>query len=245
MSDDDRRLIADCLGGRRDAFGELVSRYQARLYNAALRLVNSPEDAADVVQDAFLSAYQALHAFKGDAEFFTWLYRIAFNTAISLKRKRRPSVSLDNHARETGLDPDDPSEYVKPSASLERTEEDRRLYDAIGRLSAEHRDVLLLKDIEGLKYEEIAEVLGVPIGTIRSRLHRARLELRDLLSSPEERAASGETEEVAGSGGGGEGDRGSGHSPNNGATPPTGSYGTEELGTKESHTQPRPPSRRD
>jgi RNA polymerase sigma-70 factor, ECF subfamily len=187
VNDDDRRLIADCLGGRRDAFGELVSRYQARLYNAALRLVQSADDAADVVQDAFLNAYQSLHSFKGDAEFFTWLYRIAFNTAISLKRKKRPSVSLDAHAGETGIDPDDPSEYVKPGAALERTEDERQLSGAIARLSPEHREVLLLKDIEGMKYEEIAEVLGVPIGTIRSRLHRARLELRDLLVPLEER----------------------------------------------------------
>ena len=201
MSDDDRRLIADCLGGKRDAFGELVSRYQARLYNAALRLVNSPEDAADVVQDAFLSAYQGLNSFKGDAEFYTWLYRIAFNTAISLKRKRRPSLSLESHARETGIDPDDPSDYVKPSASLERTEDECRLHAAIARLSSEHRDVLLLKDLEGFKYEEIAEVLGVPIGTIRSRLHRARLELRDLLSSPEEREAWSNGEGGGGAGG--------------------------------------------
>jgi len=187
VNDDDRRLIADCLGGRRDAFGELVSRYQARLYNAALRLVQSPDDAADVVQDAFLNAYQSLHTFKGDAEFFTWLYRIAFNTAISLKRKKRPTLSLESQSGETGIDPDDPSEYVKPGAALERTEDERQLSEAIGRLSPEHREVLLLKDIEGMKYEDIAEILGVPIGTIRSRLHRARLELRDLLVPFEER----------------------------------------------------------
>ncbi len=181
MNDDDRRLIADCLGGQRDAFGELVTRYQARLFNAALRLVQSPDDAADVVQDSFLNAFQSLHTFKGDAEFYTWLYRIAFNTAISLKRKKRPSVSLESQARESGIDPDDPSEYVRPGAALERTEDERQLNEAIARLSAEHREVLLMKDIEGLKYEEIADLLAVPIGTIRSRLHRARLELRGLL----------------------------------------------------------------
>jgi RNA polymerase sigma-70 factor, ECF subfamily len=194
VNDDDRRLIAECLDGRRDAFGELVSRYQARLYNAALRLVNSPDDAADVVQDAFLNAFQALHNFKGDAEFFTWLYRIAFNTAISLKRKKRPAVSLDDKPGEGAFDPDDPSEYVKPNAALERTEEERRLHAALARLSHEHREVLVLKEIEGLKYEQIAEVLGVPIGTIRSRLHRARLELRDLLVPPEERTGLATTD---------------------------------------------------
>jgi RNA polymerase sigma-70 factor (ECF subfamily) len=185
VSDDDRQLIAECLGGQRDAFGVLVSRYQARLYNAAIRLVDSPEDAADVVQDAFLNAFQSLHSFKGDAEFFTWLYRIAFNTAISLKRKRRAAISLDAAGPDGGIDPDDPSEYVKPGLALERSEEERQLQEAMVRLSHEHREVLILKDIEGMRYEEIAEILKVPIGTIRSRLHRARLELRELLQPNE------------------------------------------------------------
>lgn len=230
MNHEDRRLIAECLGGRRDAFGELVSRYQARLYNAALRLVNSPEDAADVVQDVFLSAYQALHTFKGDAEFFTWLYRIAFNTAISLKRKKRPSLSLDNHTRKTGLDPDDPSEYVKPNAAIERTEDERQLHDAIARLSAEHRDVLVLKDIEGMKYEEIADILGVPIGTIRSRLHRARLELRDLLVASEG-YVKGQGEKVSPL---------ASQPEKHGAVKANGSNGKNESGPKIFMTQPRP-----
>jgi RNA polymerase sigma-70 factor (ECF subfamily) len=183
VNDDDRRLIAECLGGRRDAFGELVSRYQARLYNAAVRLVDNPEDAADVVQDAFLSAYQSLHAFKGDAEFFTWLYRIAFNAAISLRRKRKPAGSLDAAGADSGFEPADESEYVRPGHALQRSEEDEILLAALAKLSAEHREVLAMKDLDGLRYEEIAEVLGVPIGTVRSRLHRARLELRDLLSA--------------------------------------------------------------
>jgi RNA polymerase sigma-70 factor (ECF subfamily) len=185
VNDDDRRLIAECLGGRRDAFGELVSRYQSRLYNAAHRLLGNPEDAADVVQDSFLNAYLSLHAFKGDAEFFTWLYRIAFNTAISLKRRKRAAVSLETGA-DGAIDPDDPSEYIRPGAALERSEDEARLYAALDRLSYEHREVLVLKDIDGLKYEAIAEILGVPIGTIRSRLHRARLELRDLLQPNDE-----------------------------------------------------------
>lgn len=183
VSNNDRQLIAECLGGQRDAFGILVSRYQARLYNAAIRLVDNAEDAADVVQEAFLNAYQSLHSFKGDAEFFTWLYRIAFNTAISLKRKRRAAVSLDAVGPDGGIDPDDPSDYVKPGLALERSEEERQLQEAMVRLSHEHKEVLVLKDIEGMQYDEIAEILKVPIGTIRSRLHRARLELRDLLQA--------------------------------------------------------------
>ena len=182
MNDDDRRLIAECLNGRRDSFGELVSRYQARLYNAAVRLVDNLEDAADVVQDAFLNAYQSLRSFKGDSEFYTWLYRIAFNTAISLKRKQRTALSLDSPlAHHQGIEPDDHSEAARPGSAMERGEDEALVHTALAQLSDEHRDVLVMKEIDGMKYEEIAEILGVPIGTIRSRLHRARLELRDVL----------------------------------------------------------------
>lgn len=188
MNDDDRRLIAECLGGRRDAFGELVTRYQARLYNAAVRLVDSPDDAADVVQDAFLNAYQSLHAFKGDAEFFTWLYRIAFNGAISLKRKKRLAASLDAADGDHGYEPHDPSDYVRTGHALERSEEDALLHAALARLSPEHREVLTMKDLDGLRYEQMAEILEVPVGTVRSRLHRARLELRGLLTELDDEA---------------------------------------------------------
>lgn len=189
MNDDDRRLIAECLHGNRDAFGQLITRYQSRLYNAALRLVDTPDDAADVVQDAFLNAFQSLRSFKGDAEFFTWMYRIAFNVAVSQKRRKKPTSSLN--AMEPGRnglsrEPVDASDYVKPGVALERSEEERRLYAALGRLSAEHRDVLVMKEIDGLKYEEIADVLKIPIGTVRSRLNRARLELRELLEPLDE-----------------------------------------------------------
>jgi RNA polymerase sigma-70 factor (ECF subfamily) len=184
VNDEDRRLIADSLLGDREAFGKIVSRYQSRLYNSVLRLVDTPEDAADVVQDAFLNAFQSLRSFKGDAEFFTWMYRIAFNAAVSSKRKKKAAVSLN--ALEPGRngsthEPVDASDYVRPGLALERTEDERQLYDALARLSAEHRDALVMKEIDGLKYDEIADVLKIPIGTVRSRLNRARLELRDLL----------------------------------------------------------------
>jgi RNA polymerase sigma-70 factor (ECF subfamily) len=177
---DDPRLIAECLQGRADAFGELVRRYQDRLYNTVYRLLGNAEDARDVVQEAFLHAYQALDTFKGDSLFFTWLYRIAVNTAITLKRKRRVVVSLTTGVHEAAQ-PLDMSERIQPGYALEQAEEERRLQRALNRLSPEHRTVLILKDIEGEKYETMAELLGVPIGTIRSRLHRARLELRDVL----------------------------------------------------------------
>ncbi|HYT91223.1 MAG TPA: sigma-70 family RNA polymerase sigma factor [Gemmataceae bacterium] len=187
MSADDHRLIAECLKGRAAAFGELVCRYQDRLFNTVYRLLDSAEDAQDVVQEAFLSAYQSLDSFKGDSQFYTWLYRIAFNTAISLKRKQRVVLSLHTARDEGDIEPLDASELSQPEHALEKAEEERRIQHALNRLSPEHRAVLIMKDMEGQKYETMAEALQVPIGTIRSRLHRARLELRELLRQEEER----------------------------------------------------------
>jgi RNA polymerase sigma-70 factor (ECF subfamily) len=186
VSADDHRLIAECLHGDPAAFGELVRRYQDRLYNTVYRLVDNAEDAQDVVQDAFLNAYQALESFKGDSLFFTWLYRIAVNTAISMKRKQRVAIRMDANREEGGIpEPVDASEYSRPEHALEQAERARRIQKALSRLSPEHRAVLVMKDMEGQKYEIMAEVLQVPIGTIRSRLHRARVELRGLLEQEE------------------------------------------------------------
>ena len=186
MSDDDHRLITECREGNTAAFGTLVSRYQDRLYNTVLRLVNNAEDARDVVQESFLHAYQSLHTFKGDSLFFTWLYRIAINTAISMKRKQRPMLRIQATGEDkNAIDPLDSSEMNRPDHALEIAEEERRINDALGKLSVEHRTVLVMKDMDGIKYEVMAEMLGVPVGTIRSRLHRARLELRDILLQQE------------------------------------------------------------
>lgn len=182
MNPDDRRLIAAALEGSTAAFGDLVRRYQDRLYNAVLRIVDNADDAADVVQDAFVNAFQALKSFKGDSELYTWLYRIAFNSAISQKRRRKPVASLDTaRGSDPTVEPVDLSEGNQPGDAMERREDEATLMAALARLSPEHRDVLVLKDIDGQRYEEIAVVLGVPIGTIRSRLHRARIELRLIL----------------------------------------------------------------
>ncbi len=182
MSADDRRLIAECLRGRTEAFCELVARYQDRLFNTVYRLTDNAEDAQDVVQETFLSAYQSLDTFKGEAQFFTWLYRIAMNTAISLKRKQKGALSIDGVNGESSIEPMDGSDSSRPGHALEQREQYHRIQKALKLLSPEHRAVLVLKDMEGQKYETIAEILQVPIGTIRSRLHRARMELRAILS---------------------------------------------------------------
>jgi RNA polymerase sigma-70 factor (ECF subfamily) len=184
---EDNRLIEECLQGQTEAFGELVSRYQDRLYNTVFRLLDNAEDARDVVQDAFLHAYQSLGTFKGDSQFFTWLYRIAVNTAISLKRKQRATASIRRYHEGGVGEPLDPSNVSQPDHALETADEERRIQQALNLLSPEHRAVLVMKDIEGQKYETMAEVLNVPIGTIRSRLHRARLEMREILEQQENR----------------------------------------------------------
>lgn len=183
MSADDQSLIDECLRGRTAAFGELVRRYQDRLYNTVYRLLDNAEDAQDVVQETFLSAYQALDSFKGDSLFYTWLYRIAFNTAVSLKRKQKAVLRLEvGRADVPGAgEPLDNSEASRPEFALEQAERGRRVQDALNRLAPDHRAVLILKDMDGMKYDEMAKALKVPIGTIRSRLHRARLELRQVL----------------------------------------------------------------
>jgi len=186
VSADDHRLIAECLQGETAAFGTLVCRYQDRLYNTVYRLLDNAEDAHDVVQDAFVNAYQSLDSFKGDSLFFTWLYRIAVNTAISHKRKQRMVFSI--HGGRNGealIDPLDESAAARPDHALEKADQERRIQKALNQLSPEHRAVLVLKDMEGQKYEEMAVILQVPIGTIRSRLHRARTEMRELLEHEE------------------------------------------------------------
>jgi RNA polymerase sigma-70 factor (ECF subfamily) len=188
VSADDRRLIAECLKGRPAAFEDLVRRYQDRLYNTVYRLVDNAEDARDVVQEAFLSAYQALHRFKGDSQFFTWLYRIAVNTAITMKRKQRVALRIDRARDDHDAhgEPLDSSEFSRPEHALEQAEQEASVRAALNRLSPEHRTVLILKDMEEQKYEAIAEILQVPIGTVRSRIHRARMELRLLLEREQE-----------------------------------------------------------
>jgi RNA polymerase sigma-70 factor (ECF subfamily) len=186
VSADEQRLITECLKGHTAAFGELVRRYQDRLYNTVYRLLDNAEDAHDVVQDAFIHAYQSLNAFKGDSLFYTWLYRIAVNTAISWRRKQRSLLRLQFDSEGgAGREPADVSEGNQPGHALEQAEEERRVQVALNRVSPEHRAVLILKDMEGQKYESMAEILQVPIGTIRSRLHRARLELRQVLEQLE------------------------------------------------------------
>jgi RNA polymerase sigma-70 factor (ECF subfamily) len=177
---DDHTLIRLVLEGNTSAFDVIVRRYNTKVYSLAYRLLNSVEDAEDVAQDTFSQAFKGLVSFRGTSKFYTWLFRITYNLPISQRRKRKPALSLnsqtDSHGEITL-----PSDDASPMKNME-DEEGKTLMDrALGLLSLDHRAGLVLKEIEGFSYEEIALSLGVPVGTVRSRLHRARLELRAIL----------------------------------------------------------------
>jgi len=178
---DDQPLLEACRAGQTQAFGELVRRYQDRLYPTILRLTGSAEDAQDLLQDAFLRAFEKLGRFHGDSSFYTWLYRIAVNLAISGRRRKRTTLRLSGTRRDEPIDPPDPSEGSDPTLPLERAERNATIQKALSALAPDHRAVVVLKEFDGLRYEEVAAVLGIPVGTVRSRLHRARCELREKL----------------------------------------------------------------
>ena len=177
---DDHTLIRLVLEGNTSAFDVIVRRYNTKVYSLAYRLLNSVEDAEDVAQDTFSHAFKGLGSFRGTSKFYTWLFRITYNLAISQRRKRKPALSLNSQTDSQG-EITLPSDDASPMKNME-DEEGKTLMDkALGLLSLDHRAGLVLKEIEGFSYEEIALSLGVPVGTVRSRLHRARLELRAIL----------------------------------------------------------------
>ncbi len=180
-SNDDNSLIAACRSGRTEAFGVLVQRYQDRLFPTMLRLTGSAEDALDLLQDAFLRAFEKLDKFQGESSFYTWIYRIAVNLALSDRRRRKGAIRVIGATRVDALDPPGDPTRSDPTLPLERAERDHLIQAALNALADDHRAVVVMKEFDGLRYEEIATVLGVPVGTVRSRLHRARLELRERL----------------------------------------------------------------
>ncbi len=180
MSTDDQLLIDRCRSGHPDAFGELVTKYQRRLVRSLSAILGSWHDALDVAQEAFLLAFQKLDTFRGESAFYSWLFRIAWNAAASLRRKQRVrhSASLEALRDQNGLEPDDDHPSSDPSQPLQTSEDRELVRFALSQLGEDHRTALLLKEIEGLSYEQIADLTNSPIGTVRSRIHRARIELR-------------------------------------------------------------------
>ncbi|XZE54870.1 RNA polymerase sigma factor [Planctomycetaceae bacterium SH139] len=181
---DDAELIEAALTGDRTAFEGLVLRYQDRLYAAMVQVVGSADEAEDVVQDAFVRAFLKLDTFQNNSQFFTWLYRIAFNSALSRMRRRKTTTSLDQAREAVGDEPVD--QIAGPDERLLQQERVQMVQKALGQLSPDHRAILVLREMEDHAYEQIAEILNISIGTVRSRLSRARSQLKTVLEELEE-----------------------------------------------------------
>lgn len=182
---EDAALVERTLAGERRAFGELVERYQKRVYAIAYGILRDRDDAWDAAQEAFVKAYKNLSRFKGDAAFYTWMYRITYNLAIDHYRSkgRKAAVHFEDPAlMESALEAEGrPTYQTDPAELTDRAELTRILHEAMNRLSEKHRAIIVLREVEGLSYEEIASVLGIPKGTVMSRLFHARKNLQDLL----------------------------------------------------------------
>ncbi|HSW45562.1 MAG TPA: sigma-70 family RNA polymerase sigma factor [Phycisphaerae bacterium] len=183
---EEEALVTQARAGDMAAFARLAGRYQDRVLNTCWRVCGRLEDAEDLAQETFLHAMEAIGSFHGRSRFFTWLYRIAVNLAIGHRRKQARSVRLSLHGRDgqwlgdqaAGLVGRVSSEPQDPAGRLSAHETRQRLEQGLQKLDDDHRSIVVLRDIEGLDYEQIAEVLEIPAGTVKSRLHRARMELR-------------------------------------------------------------------
>lgn len=187
---EDLMLIERAQHGDRASLNELIRKYETRAYQYAFRLTRNPEEAADVVADAFVRVYNALPNFKGNAQFTTWLYRILTNCYLDHRKKesKRQTTSLDasveTNEGEIERQVEDP--HGTPEDDLLRSERGRHVDTALRTLPDYQRSMILMFHAEQMSYEEIAESLDLPIGTVKSRLNRARLSLRDILSKDEE-----------------------------------------------------------
>lgn len=181
--DEDLPFVRSCRKGDREAFGVLVERHQKRMLNAAYRMLGDYDEACDVVQDAFVSAYRSIGTFRGESRFSTWLFGIVMNHGRTrLKqirnRSRHEGPSLDNRVDTAGTRSAGGDPVFEAVAGKER---DARIQACIGSLDGDRREVLILRDIQEFSYDEIGTILGIPDGTVKSRLFRARLALKDCL----------------------------------------------------------------
>jgi RNA polymerase sigma-70 factor (ECF subfamily) len=186
--DEDIEFVVLCQKGDTEAFAVLVQRHQKKMLNMAYRMTGNYEDACDVVQEAFLSAYRSLKTFRRESRFSTWLYRIVVNHTKNRLQQRKARSRYEDPADDDPPDKEDgrslcrmPSGGVPLIEQIEKRELNEKVQQCIGALDDEHREVLVLRDIQGFSYEEIRDILHIPDGTVKSRLFRARTALKDCL----------------------------------------------------------------
>lgn len=187
-SDDDFEYVVLCQKGNTDAFEVLVERHQRKMLNIAYRMMGNYDEACDITQEAFLAAYKSIKKFKAEAKFSTWLYRIIVNYSKNrLKQLRsiakREGVSIDNFGeiKTEGALCQSAANNTNPGTQMEQQEKEAQVQKCIKSLDEEYREILVLRDIQGLSYEEIKNILKIPEGTVKSRLSRARNALKDCL----------------------------------------------------------------
>lgn len=174
---DQENIIARARRGDADAFEQLVVAYRDQVFRLALRMCGNEADADEVAQEAFLSAWKALPNFRGDSRFSTWLYQLTSHAAIDLMRREKRQIAAEDIAEVSAPDPG-PS----PQQQAERSETRQAVRDAMGQLSPEYRQIVVLRFLQELSYEEIGAVLKLPPGTVKSRLNRAKAQLKEILS---------------------------------------------------------------
>ena len=192
QADSDEDLVEKVLAGNSDAFDELVVRYQDRVFNTLARMCGSTQEAEDLSQETFLKAFRALSSFRQGSKFYTWLFRIAVNTGFSrrrqeVRRKAHEGTRLDAGSNKSGDDdlsldaviPD--RKDTDPAKILEQEQIKARVREGLAEIDEDYRSILVLRDIEGMDYETIAETLDITTAAVKSRLHRARLELARIL----------------------------------------------------------------
>ena len=174
---DQENIIARARRGDADAFEQLVIAYRDQVFRLALRMCGNEADADEAAQEAFLSAWKALPNFRGDSQFSTWLYQLTSHAAIDLLRREKRQIAAEDITEVSAPDPG-PS----PQQQAERSETRQAVRDAMGQLSPEYRQIVVLRFLQELSYEEIGAVLRLPPGTVKSRLNRAKAQLKDILS---------------------------------------------------------------
>ncbi len=182
----DQRLVEQVKNGYPEAFDLLVRKYQHKIYGLVSRFVSDPSAAEDIVQESFIKAYRSLDRFRGDSAFYTWLYRIAVNTAknyVVSRGRRPPDADIDAEEAEQMSGSEALQEFGTPEEVILSTEVTQKVLEVIENLPPDLRTALILREIDGLTYEEIAQVMDCPIGTVRSRIFRAREAVNDALKA--------------------------------------------------------------
>jgi len=191
QAESDEELVRQAAAGRSEAFDELVARYQDRVFNVLTRMSGSTQDAEDLAQETFLKAYRALNSFRQGSKFYTWLFRIAVNTGFSRRRQEGRRKSHEG-ARLDGGSGENSDEWSMETVVAERTDSDparhlekeqlrARVREGLRQIDSDYRKILVLRDIEGMDYDGIAETLDITTAAVKSRLHRARLEMARIL----------------------------------------------------------------